>query len=679
MARPTDQSILGQIPRVSGQGDVSILSQIPRVSTDPSLLSQSPRADQPLSIAGVLEKLDQPIAPVARAARGLARFIDPAGAFRGEQERLRGDIFALPGTLVKGIRAIPDVARLLVQEPAATVRGFLAGTVEAAGQRSPLDILEAVSGVKGLGALRTARQAPVVVPQITQALPPPARPRIVGELDAPIREARRSRLRQLTATEPTELGLTPTAAARDMARTGIDAAEGVRVLDSIPRLEDAFKATEALPPISTVRSMTLRESRRMFGAEEAARRAGTTTQAVRELTQDISRIPLRKEVAELDYQYLRRTLDPAGKVSPKLLTRIALGGTGAAIGYTQGETADERVANAIIFGTGGMLVPSLLKSGQPAGTVVRALKDGARDLGPSLGRAFEKWRYFSMLARPGSIARASGGALSGTAIAAMTQAARGDISGSARILGHLLVRSPVEYLRALRSPASIARPVIEQGRVPASGGLLSLPTRLISAADHAAVNAMKAGGIETEEALRYTLSGEPTSAIGRDFFHALNNHFLGRLVSPFSRVSIVGAERGLEFSPLGPVFRTRIRSAPGVAPLSRGESIARAAVGTAISVPIGGISGVVAGAIHDEKAATRLRRNVAAFTGPAALGTLLTSAWAEAATRNPGMPENIPPAVLQALLYELPLVEESDIRRIPQSLIPGFAGPLFER
>src|SRR5205807_2709160 len=65
-----------------------------------------------------------------------------------------------------------------------------------------------------------------------------------------------------------------------------------------------------------------------------------------------------------------------GRINPMLAARVGMGGAGAAYGAATGDTTEDRVKRALLFGAAGAIAPSLIARG--GGATVGAVAGGAR-------------------------------------------------------------------------------------------------------------------------------------------------------------------------------------------------------------------------------------------------------------------------------------------------------------
>lgn len=326
----------------------------------------------------------------------------------------------------------------------------------------------------------------------------------------------------------------------------------------------AADAMEATVP-QTVKQMVT-DMRRMFGSEKAGsmifgESAGRSAAAssVERIAGGPSRVPLAKEVAQLDSEFARRIADPRGAADPRLLGQIGGAVAGGAAGAAEGDTTEEKVVYGLLgAGAGALAVPLMthLATGN-----LRVPKEAQSAI------------YGAILSSPTSVAKAWLGAVGGTVAAATEKIAAGDVSSGARILRTFMSSGSVKtFMQA------IAKGDVEATMTADAPDLVSKTIgRVFSAGDAVARRAMAAGGIGAEDAARYTLSGTPTTPMGQDLLRVMNKYFELRLfTSMFPRVGMQIVERGIERSPLG------MLPIPGINEgLSMGAKAARAGAGAA--------------------------------------------------------------------------------------------------
>ena len=275
--------------------------------------------------------------------------------------------------------------------------------------------------------------------------------------------------------------------------------------------------------------------------------------AIKRLAPGPSRTPQIVEELRENSEILKRFMDPKGVVNPKLAAGIGTTIAGGAAGATIGETTEDRIENGLIgAGLGAVVVPML----------AHAVAVGAP-------KAAQNALYTSVLSSPTSVFKAYLGAIGGSVAAATEKIAAGDVSAGQRILSSLFSGGSVgQFVAHLRHPKLVTGMAEDAP---------SVVGRIFGAGDAVARRAMAAGGISADDAARYTLSGAPTTDLGKEILGLYSRWFALRLPSTlFPRVGIQLLERGIERSPLG------LATAKGINEgVSQGTKVARAAIGTA--------------------------------------------------------------------------------------------------
>jgi hypothetical protein len=256
---------------------------------------------------------------------------------------------------------------------------------------------------------------------------------------------------------------------------------------------------------------------------------------------------------------LGRFSNEGGAIDPKLM--MAGGGAvaGAAIGATRGETGEERFTNAALGGiTGAVAVPLLAHvaaSSTPA------------------SKKLQSYIYSSVLSSPQSVAKAYLGGAGGAIAAGLEKIAAGDVANGSKIITELFSPKHISRMtQAFRSGGEMAT-----GRTEAAPSIVG---RVFDSVNEPAVKAMEAGGISREDAIRYTLSGVPTTQMGQDILGLWSRYFPLRLAtSLFPRVGVQVLERGMERSPVGLLNLKGINEGASTA-----TKVARAAAGTSAAV-----------------------------------------------------------------------------------------------
>lgn len=294
--------------------------------------------------------------------------------------------------------------------------------------------------------------------------------------------------------------------------------------------------------------------------------------------------------------------DEKGFINPAmtmLLGRASASVAAGATGYALTEEPEDRMTNAILAAGGTALAFSAIPK------VTQALLT-ASGRGHVTQKTVSDYLYFSMLSRPATILRSSMGALSGGAHGVLEKLLQGDVANARKILTALMSDGPTDWLTAVRHGVPQLR-TATGGRT--ASGLTGLPLRLISAGDHAVVNALKKGGFTIDEAQRLTAAGPPASKFGRDFVQMIGKNWLASLISPFPRVQTLLAEY-----PLSPIMGKQWG-------LTTGQRAARGAITVGA-----GVTGYQVGKDLDP----RLRPFLVAAAGPSAIPMALGVAlgWA---------------------------------------------------
>lgn len=276
--------------------------------------------------------------------------------------------------------------------------------------------------------------------------------------------------------------------------------------------------------------------------------------AIRRMAPGPSRTPQIVEEAFADKDFIRNAAKQKGEINPKLAATLGGGVVGAAVGGTQGDTTEEHVTNAIVGGGFGALAVPLLAHAY------------AQSASPKL----QNYVYGSVLSSPQSIIKAYLGGAGGAIAAGLEKIAGGQVREGSAILQSLFSPRHVgEIVQGFRHPRVSGR----AGESPSFVG------KIFDAVNEPAVRAMERGGVSKEDAIRYTLSGIPTTKLGQDVLGLWSRHFTLRLAtSLFPRVGIQVVERGLERSPLG-LMKPSLQTGG-----TRGTQVARAVAGPAAAV-----------------------------------------------------------------------------------------------
>ena len=262
---------------------------------------------------------------------------------------------------------------------------------------------------------------------------------------------------------------------------------------------------------------------------------------------------------------------------------------GGTLGYNQEDDEDTALLNAaagaIAGGAGAGMLGSILRS---KGATAK----------------YQTWVFWSLLGRPAPAARANLGALGGTAVGAVERAVEGIFGGSPQkiaqglgILGDLPVKYPRMWTKnILMNPAAL-----QQRRAALVGTGLEDTSRLTpeairatgrlsnvyGAGDVTAVEIMTRHGMTADEALRLTLTGRPSTKRGTDILEFLSTKpgeegivpMLKTTLSPFPRVSVIGAEEALKRVPGLGIAQYLTGRGGGLKPASMPQALARSVTG----------------------------------------------------------------------------------------------------
>jgi hypothetical protein len=245
-------------------------------------------------------------------------------------------------------------------------------------------------------------------------------------------------------------------------------------------------------------------------------------------------------------------------------TQAVGAGLGGAYGWNQNpqDPAGERALDAAGYGVmGGMAVPGLVRAG-----ALGALKGaGAKD-------AVTNTLYYSYLSSPDTIARANFGAIGGMLMHGLEEALTGVIRGDTKQIGNatkllkgvnkarqtwfdVMIETDPQKISQMRRAVLGDEYRFEVGEEFRDIGL----GKWYTAGDLAAVTALKASGISTREALRFTLTGTPQTQMMQDLV-GLQSRWLREggyaqrvtagIAMPFARVGAVGLEQGVQRIPV---------------------------------------------------------------------------------------------------------------------------------
>ena len=289
-----------------------------------------------------------------------------------------------------------------------------------------------------------------------------------------------------------------------------------------------------------------------------------------------------------------------------MMTPLRIGGaaTGGALGAASGDDPAERWKRGLL--------------GAVAGGVVLPGAAQATMLGTTGADRLSNYLFYSYLSSPDTIARANFGAIGGVINHALEQGIVGMMGGagagkarrdaietlkaipeSMRIFKHTLT-APEKDVRYIRQS------IFGKNLGEAKGGTFGGPGtglwegpgtqrfrdvglgRWFSAGDNAAVYALKRGGMNVDDAMRYTLAGQPESDWGqgavnmvRKGLHSpsLVTRGLTGALAPFARVGVVGLEQGAKRIPF--VGGTKLVGGTAPTQLKRARQAVGGGLGTA--------------------------------------------------------------------------------------------------
>ncbi len=440
---------------------------------------------------------------------GPSRFISGTGEGLKETAQLLdprnwlGMAKGIGGSLVEGAKAIPDVARNLLDSETrgATLRGFGEGAVE---------------GATGVG-LEAAKQDPwtaagkftggVVIPALTLKAAPKALRSLKGK--PPSLPARAG---PYTTARPPTSG--PYPAVRPTARP----APAPKATAGTMELPASWKQFVNEPPAPEVKNIpgiitkrtpkpeAVAEARRALGSVDAAPIFGISPAEVKGIAPGPSRIPLKKRIAEMDLNYQRLIDDPRGAIDPKLLRTVGLGTAGAAGGAA---VADE---HPVVGGLLGALAGAALANPMSTAKGIQT----ARVTGMLSGLAPAK----SALGNVGAIGTAA--------------AERGSLAPAREAL-----RVPTNVKVARQAWKSQANPSGTAGF-----GKINIPGRLMGVGDQVTTQALQRAGLSLEDAQRLLLT-KPDPLGGGGLQKAVSSP-VGRFAFPFQRTPFNFVSEGIQ-------------------------------------------------------------------------------------------------------------------------------------
>ena len=252
------------------------------------------------------------------------------------------------------------------------------------------------------------------------------------------------------------------------------------------------------------------------------------------------------------------------EVVAQKLRRISAGkpvgaAIGGAAGYALTEDEDKKWRNAVGGAIiGGAVVPGALQ---------------ALALGRTGPDKLSNYLFYSYLSSPDTVTRANLGAAGGMMTHAFEQLALGVMGDKQALRNGLETITAVPeagriWAKTLTGSQDEVRAIRKQIFGGAREGRFDMKNqafrdvglgRLFSAGDNAAVYAMTKGGIPVDEAMRFTLAGQPTSQLGEVVVGGTSrllqspnwsSRFAGATLAPFARVGMLGLEQGAKRIPL---------------------------------------------------------------------------------------------------------------------------------
>jgi hypothetical protein len=321
------------------------------------------------------------------------------------------------------------------------------------------------------------------------------------------------------------------------------------------------------------------------------------------------------------------------------------------------------------------------------------------------GKAFKDrlsdYTFFSMLSSPDTIIRANAGAIGGAVQGAMERVAQFGMTGeldrlkeATRIMTTLVDEGPSIYRKILKmSPQDFNDFYVKtMGKAPSVVSEQHMGGqgigRLFAAPDIAAVNALKKGGFSSGEAARYTLSGEPASALGKTVLDKIRKAQAGRggvgtlgaiaatQLAPFPRVAIQSLEKGAQRFPLAGLLTPRSWRSPLLSDAQvRTQKVGEQLLGTGVMG-----TGYLAGGAVDP----RITETLGPLAGPGFLPFQAGREWKE--MRERGEPSPLTSPLSMGKLASAVLKEGSPFghtpgsialnmtREIPRRMIPAIVG-----
>lgn len=218
---------------------------------------------------------------------------------------------------------------------------------------------------------------------------------------------------------------------------------------------------------------------------------------------------------------VNRMKGEAGAVDPMLLTRLGLGGVGAAYGATQGDTPEERTYKAMLLGGAGFLAPSVpgfVKGIATSPNIPEAISDAVSKgvkIAPNIQRAnylTDAW---------GLAANAGVGPYGSAVLGALKHTLASPWTGDTRGIEALKGLSPAKFAKSAWNSWSEASRRLQAGELGRYEGQLlgekpglfqrglQYPGTILTTGDVGAQERLAAGGFTEPETRSMTMTNEP--------------------------------------------------------------------------------------------------------------------------------------------------------------------------
>lgn len=286
----------------------------------------------------------------------------------------------------------------------------------------------------------------------------------------------------------------------------------------------------------------------------------------------------------------KKIADSLDEVQKRLRMLPILGAlVGGTLGYNQEDDEDTALLNAAAGAIAGGAGAGML------GSILRSKGKTAK---------YQTWVFWSLLGRPAPAARANLGAIGGTAVGGVERAIEGIFGGSPQKIAQgmgILADLPVKYPRMWTKNILMNPAALQERRAALVGVGLKGTARLTpeairatgrlsnvyGAGDVTAVEIMTRHGMTADDALRLTLTGRPSTKTGTDVLDFLSTTagetgivpMLKTTLSPFPRVSVIGAEEALKRVPGLGIAQYLTGRGGGLKPASMPQALARSVTG----------------------------------------------------------------------------------------------------